>query len=117
MKDLLLTDAGDLYLSPDTLDIQITDSVPQAAIIRLKWFQNEWKINPDYGLPYYDEIFVKNPNESIIKSRVRKELLTIDEVKEVNSVDVSMDNQTRRAKITFSVTLTDGSDLTREVSL
>lgn len=117
MKDLLLTESGDLYLSPETGDIVITDSVQQAAIIRLKWFKDEWRINPDYGLPYYDEILIKNPNESLIRSRISEELLSIDEVETVDDIEISIDSKTRRAKITFSVTLTDGSDLTKEVSL
>ncbi len=117
MKDLLLTEDGDLYLSAETGDVTITDSVVQSIIIHLKWFLGEWRMNPDYGMPYYEDVFVKNPNTTLIKSKVRKELLSIEEVSSVEGVEVSVNNATRRASITFSVTLKDGSDVTKEVRI
>ena len=54
MKDLRLTEDGDLYITEDG-DVQFTDSVLQAIKIRLKWFLGEWRINTDYGMPYFDE--------------------------------------------------------------
>lgn len=47
MKDLRLTEDGDLYITEDG-DVQFTDSVLQAIKIRLKWFLGEWRINTTY---------------------------------------------------------------------
>lgn len=64
MKDLLLTSDGDLCID-DNANVEITDSVIQEIQIRLRWFLGEWKINPEWGLPYYEQVFVKNPNLAI----------------------------------------------------
>ena len=55
MKDLLLDESGDLLLD-ETGDIQFTDSITQAIAIRLRWFLNEWKLGPELGIPYYEEV-------------------------------------------------------------
>lgn len=109
MKDLLLTDDEDLYLS-DGADVEFTDSVIQAIKIRLKWFLGEWKMNTDYGMPYYDEVFIKNPSTALLESRIRKEILTVDEVLTVDSVSVSINKATRKATVTFTVTIEEGSE-------
>jgi len=103
MKDLRLTNDGDLYVSEDG-DVELTDSVVQAIKVRLRWFLGEWRINTDYGMPYYDEVFIKNPSTSVLEDRIRTEILTIDEVEAVNSVSVSINRNTRTASVSFSVT-------------
>lgn len=115
MKDLLLTEDGDLYLSEDG-DIAFTDSVMQAIKIRLKWFEGEWRMNTDYGMPYFDEVFINNPSVALLESRIRTEILTVEEVESVDSVSVSIDKATRKATIKFTVTIAGDSE-SGEVSL
>lgn len=115
MKDLLLTDDEDLYLSASG-DVEFTDSVIQAIKIRLKWFEGEWRINTDYGMPYYDDVFVKNPSVALLESRIRQEILTVDEVVSVDSVSIKIDSTTRKATVKFAATTADGSK-SGEVSL
>lgn len=116
MKDLLLTEDEDLYLS-ESGDVQFTNSIVQAITIRLKWFLGEWKMNTTYGVPYYNEIFVKNPSTALLESRIRKEILTVEEVESVDSVKVSIDKTTRKATILFSVTASDNSIAQGEVKI
>lgn len=116
MKDLLLTQDGDLFVS-DNGDVEFTDSVAQAIIIRLKWFLGEWRINKTYGVPYYDEVFVKNPSTALLEDRLRTEILTVEGVASVDNVSVSIDKITRVAKIKFSATSKDGATETGEVKL
>lgn len=100
MKDILLDANGDLDFTNG--DISFTDSVSQAIKIRLRWFANEWRINPDYGMPYYDDIFIKNPNKVLLEEKIREEILSVDEVSEVTSVNIDIDSATRRATISFT---------------
>lgn len=115
MKDLRLTDDGDLYVN-ERGDIEITDAVIQAVKIRLRWFLGEWRINTDYGIPYYDEVFIKNPSTSVLEDRIRTEILTVDEVEAVNNVSISIDRNTRIADITFSIT-SGGEEKSGEVEI
>jgi len=105
MKDLLLDSDGDLLITNG--DVTITDSVIQAIKIRLRWFAGEWRVNPDYGMPYYDDIFIKNPNKVLLEEQIREEILSVTEVTEVTSVSVSIDAKTRCATISFTVTVSD----------
>lgn len=115
MKDLLLTRDGDLCID-DNANVEITDSVIQEIQIRLRWFLGEWKINPEWGLPYYEQVFVKNPNLAIIEDLLRTELLTIERVQFVESIKIKVDNITRTAAIAFAVTV-DNEKLEGEVTV
>ncbi len=66
MKDLLLDKDGDLYLTSNG-DVSLTDSVRQAILIRLRWFLGEWIFNTSFGMPYYSQILIKNPNTAVIE--------------------------------------------------
>ena len=57
MKDVLLTDAGDLLIN-SLGDISLTDSVQQAITVRLRWFADEWRLGRDIGVPYFEYILI-----------------------------------------------------------
>ncbi len=102
MKDLLINrKTGDLVVNSKG-DISITDSVAQAIVIRLKWFFNEWRFSPQYGVPYYEEILIKNPSDLRIMQIIREEVMSVDEVDEVTDIKVTK-QPNRTALITFNV--------------
>ena len=95
MKDLLLTRDGDLYINPATGDIQITDSVEQAIRIRLLWFWGEWRLGPDHGIPYFEEILIKNPNKLRIRQLFREAIMPVEEVVKLRDLQANIDPATR----------------------
>lgn len=103
--DIFLTLDGDINIT-NVGDISLTTSIRQAIIIRLKWFFNEWRFIPQYGIPYFEDILVKNPNTVKIKSIIRKEIMTVDGVIEVRNVDIKIDNK-RNAVLTFEAVSTE----------
>lgn len=106
MKDILLTEDGDLAIS-ETGDISITDSVRQAIRVRLRWFFQEWRLGPEIGIPYYEEILVKNPNDLRIKQIIRDEILTVEEIDDVRNIVFSVDSKARTAVISFMAAVGD----------
>ena len=112
--DILLTKDNDIYVSPEG-DIAFTDSVAQKIRIRLLWFLGEWRWNTDEGLPYFDDILIKNPDTDYIESLVRKKIFEVTEVTEVNDVSVTIDKASRRAAIKFKCA-TDYETIQEEVS-
>ena len=100
MKDLLLTRDGDLYINPATGDIEITDSVEQAIRIRLLWFYNEWRLGPEHGIPYYEEILVKGPNKLRIRQLFREAILSVAEVESVEELSADITPE-RKLFITY----------------
>lgn len=115
MKDLRLNEDGDLHITEDA-DIVFTDSVLQAIKIRLKWFLGEWRINPSYGMPYFDEVFVKNPSTSLLEDRIRTEILSVEGVESVESISININKTTRVATIEF-VAVADGEIKQGEVNV
>lgn len=107
MKDLLLGEDGDLYLT-DTSDVVITDSVRQAIRIRLLWFLSEWRLGPSLGVPYYEDFFVKRGNMLKMRADIRAALMSVEEVTSVNSLTITVNPQTWTAKVLFSVSTTEG---------
>lgn len=108
MKDLLLDNTGDLFISKNG-DIEFTDSIKQAVTIRLKWFEGEWKLGPKLGIPYYSDILVKNPSRLIIEGEIRKAILEVEEVKEVTKIEINVDNHKRELYVTWSAKCYSGN--------
>ena len=102
MKDILLTPDGDIHIS-EAGDIAITDSVRQAARIRLQWFSGEWRFAPEFGVPYYDDILIKKPNIAKIRGIVRDEVLSVEEARDVGNIGIGIDNPARRAVFAFDI--------------
>lgn len=113
--DILLDRGGDILVS-DTADITPKYSVRQDVKIRLQWFFEEWRFAPEYGLPYFDEVFIKNPNTDRIAQIIREEAAKVTDVTEVRDVRVSYNKETRNAAISFTI-ITEYGTFTEEVKI
>lgn len=104
MLDFLLDKDGDLLITPDG-DIVYTNSVSQAICIRLRWFLGEWKYGPDFGVPYYESILVKNPSKLCVEQLLREQILSVKEVTDVTALTVSIDEAARKMTVCYSATV------------
>lgn len=115
MLDILLDKTGDLCISA-TGDIKLGDSVAQKIRIRLLWFEGEWRWDVDEGMPYFDRLFIKNPDIDYVESVVRERIFEVDEVTEVKEVSVLFDAKSREAVIRYTA-LTDLEKIREEVKI
>ena len=115
MLDFKLTMRCFLVLS-DVGDILKTVSVCQAVRVRLLWFFDEWRLGPDMGFPYFENVFVKNPSESKIRHLIRETVMSVYEVTDVTEISFSLNNRTREAAIAVSFT-TDEDTFREEVNI
>ena len=113
--DILLSLDGDIKIT-DTGDIILTQSIRQAALIRLRWFFAEWRFLPESGFPYFEEVFVKSPNIPTVKTLIRAELMEIDGVIDVNGIEINTDNRKRFADVSF-VLQTDEETYREEIRI
>jgi len=113
LLDILLTRDGDLDIN-DWGDITLTESIRQAVRIRLLWFFQEWRFAPDKGVPYFEEVFVKNPNIMRIRRIVRNEALSVREVRDVTNVHIDINANTRDCRISLNIHI-DGDTFREEV--
>lgn len=83
-------------------DAQMVASLAQAIKIRLLFFKAEWFLDQEVGIPYFQDIFVKNPNLDQIEALFRQEIADTPGVVAVHDVDVELDRENRRLTITWS---------------
>lgn len=102
MKDILLNGSGDIKLDSKG-DLQFTDSVSQAIAIRLRWFENEWKLGPSLGIPYYEEVFIKNPSTLLLEDRIMEAIYDVDEVDDIKNLTLKLDKYSRTLTVNYRV--------------
>ena len=110
--DILLDNDGDLYINKQG-DIEIQDSVRQKIRTRLLWIENEWRWNPEEGLPYFS-LLDKNPDIDEFESLIREKIFEVDEVTEVGEVTINYDTKERIAFISY-LAMTDFETIREEV--
>ena len=115
MLDILLAPDGDLDITENG-DIQLTESVRQAVRVRLLWFFGEWRFAPRLGVPYFEDVFTKNPNIARIRAHVRREVLGVREVTDVRNLQVEVGARSRMARIAFAA-VTDGGTFIEEAEI
>jgi hypothetical protein len=110
MSDLKLDDVtGDLVL--ENADLVMTtgsDAVRQHILQRLRTFMGEWFLNLDAGLPYFQDILVKDPNLSAIDGVIKNQIIDTPGVLELLSFDMDFDPSSQALVISFSVQVSDG---------
>ncbi len=114
MSDFKLDAFGELDLSSDDL-VFVTgaDAVAQHLKIRLRFVQGEWFLDQRVGLPYFTQIWVKNPNLAAIQSVFRRAIITTPGVDVLERIDQEFDSATRQLEIDFSAKL-EGEDVARD---
>ena len=108
--DILLDNDGDLYIN-NKGDIEIKNSVRQKIRTKLLWIENEWRWNPDEGLPYFD-LLDKNPDADEFESMIREKIFETEEVTEVGDVSIVYDARNREALIKYEAVTS--SEIIRE---
>jgi hypothetical protein len=107
----------DLKLDSVTGDIQITagepaltsgiDAIRQHLQMRLSTFRGEWFLDPTVGVPYFDDVFKKNPDLTILNAVFTKAILDTPGV--LSLTTLSFDLKTDRTlDVTFDAMTTDG---------
>lgn len=105
-KNMVITNR-DLTLTPT-----LSEYVAQKLKLHLSIFKGEWFLNNTLGIPYFQEIFVKNPNLSRIEDVFKREIISIMGVESIQSFFLTYDNSTRELTVTFTAVLTNSELLT-----
>ena len=115
MYDLSLNEMGDLAIS-ETGDVSLTESIRQIVLIRLRWILEEWRLGPELGFPYFEDLLVKNPNLELIGQLIKEEILKVEEVKDAEITNIKFDSHSRRFDVEFNYTV-DEERYKEEVTL
>lgn len=100
--DLLLVE-GDLEITPTTLY-----GIQQHILQRLRVYLGEWYLNTTIGLPYFQQILVKNPIQANIDAVFQTAIVQTPGVIALTSYSFSPNFLARQLTITFSALTTNG---------
>jgi len=118
----------DLYLDPDTNDLGLSvggdsrltsgilETTAQQLRIALRLFLGEWFLNRRIGVPYYRDVFVKNPKVDLVRVLFRRCILANANVEAVSRLDLDYDPGARTLVVDFEAILVDGTILVDSVS-
>lgn len=95
----------------DLVVVSGLESIQQELILRLQFFQKDWFLDLQAGLPYWEQILEKLTDVGIIKQLYQQEIEATPGVKLVKSLDVRVDSSTRTLYVDFVVS-TDLGELT-----
>jgi hypothetical protein len=92
------------------------EALRQRLRTRLLTFRNEWFLDPNVGIPYYRDVFIKDPELGALNAAFSKEILDTTGVQALNAISFDLDTSTRQLSVTFTVT-GEGSVLTETLGL
>lgn len=119
MIDIALDkDTHDLYFSSSDIHVvNDLDSVEQSLKVRLLFYLREWFLDTTSGVPYYDDVLVKNPNVPDIENILKSKIIDTENVTEILEFNSEFDNSTRQLSITFKAKTSFGDTDLLSVSL
>jgi hypothetical protein len=64
---------GDIEIPPRV--VRGVEAIRLRVVSRLKFFKGEWFLDKRQGIPYFEAVFVKNPDLSLVQSIFRQAIL------------------------------------------
>ena len=103
--DLKLRSGNELDLSGGQLQLVGGAAwVRQAIQTSISLVLGEWFIDPTVGMPYFDQVLVKNPNLSLVRSVFKKAILAVPHVTGLPTLDLNFDRAARELSLSFVAT-------------
>lgn len=107
--DSLNPTVGDLRVgggSRFALISTLGDQVAQSCTVVIRWWRGEWFADRRRGMPYLQELLKKGVTEGTVRAVLRRELLRVAGVREVQSMEIAIDRRTRRCVVRRIVVIT-----------
>ena len=102
MIDIALDNNHDL--DTKALDLSLVEGakqVQQQLLIKLKLWRGEWFLDTDFGTPYLENILGKQLTLSGAIAALRKSILEVKGVRQINYLNYKFSNETRILKVDF----------------
>ncbi len=116
MSDIALDDKDDI-LFDDTNDLTLTtsvDAIEQHLKQRLRTFLEEWFLNRKIGIPWMQQVLKKNPDEVVVDSVIKREIINTPGIEELTEFSLDIDSS-RQLRIDFRAQTAEGEIIFDEV--
>jgi len=117
MIDLAFDTEGDLLIEDyDISFLEGIDQIIQNVAFRLRFFLGEWYLDIEEGIPYYQELFIKAPNQIRIESILKQEIVETEGVNDLTKFASEFNPELRKFSVIFSA-MTDEGLFTLEIEI
>lgn len=97
------TNENDIQVLNNTISfVTGGDEILQRVRQRLNTFLAEWFLDLSVGVPYFEQVLIKNPNADVIQAIFKREILGTPGIVELLEYTQDLDVATRNLKITFT---------------
>lgn len=105
VRDLLLGDDNDIVVTNAVSLVRGLAGITQACRIAVQMFQEEWFLDLDVGIPYLQSILGKPATvaQLIARKEFRDELLSVEGVVAIVSLDTGFESTTRTLTVSWQV--------------
>jgi hypothetical protein len=93
------------------------DATRQNLENRLKTFKGEWFLDPDLGLPFFDDIKKKNPDVSILNAIFTAAILETPGVVSIEKLTFEINSAARELYVNFAAITTEGETITESITV
>lgn len=110
MLNLALDDNNDIFVTG--YGIARTDGreqIAQRIKTRLQLFFGEWFLDRNAGVPWLEQILIKNPRATIVQGVLKQTIIRTPGVLELTAFSITDINQERAVSVNFTVRTTDGT--------
>jgi hypothetical protein len=84
------------------------EAIRQHCQCRLRFFLGEWFLDTSIGVPYFEDILIKNPSLPILNDIFKDQILETKGVLDFISFEMVFDTQSHTLQVQFSALTTDG---------
>lgn len=117
-RDFKLDASGDLAFEGGDLVLEVgVASIASDLHARLQTFRGEWFLDGSIGIPFFDQVLVKQPNMTAIRALLRTEILDTPGIADVLELTTNYDNATRTLALSFRATTDTGEIIAEAVEV
>lgn len=112
-RDIMLSPEHDILIENGgyRLTNTLAEYVAQRLKIILLSIKGEYFLDPESGIPFIDEIFIKGANISDIEAIYIRAIQSVEEVTDITSLNISFSPEDRNIKVSFSVVIENGEEI------
>lgn len=112
-REVVLGEAivGDIDISSgDMVYLTGNEAIAQHVLVRLRFFSGEWFLDTRIGIPYFQQILVKNPDDAAVRAIFIEAIVTTPGIDSLDSFEMDYDGPTRALRVTFAAKITDSDE-------
>lgn len=115
--DLKIDEDNDLVVeSGDLVVVRGKDSIESDLHARLSSYRNEWFLDLNAGVPYFEHFFIKNPSPATMRAYLLKEAQETPGVTEMKTFSLDL-SALRKLSVAFKANTDVGELVEGEVAL